>query len=66
MFQKKIRMLTTVFSFTSRNGKVFVEVDKDKDAQNKVRPKVDALIEARNLSIEQIVNMSRVLFQKEC
>ena len=49
------------------NGRTFVEVDKNKDAQNKVdalNEEVDALIEARQLSIDQVVNMSRVLFNK--
>ena len=49
------------------NGRTFVEVDKNKDAQNKVdalNQEVDALIEARQLSIDQVVNMSRVLFNK--
>jgi hypothetical protein len=49
------------------NGRTFVEVDKNKDAQDKVdalNEEVDALIEARQLSIDQVVNMSRVLFNK--
>tara|TARA_R100000353_G_scaffold6941_1_gene8880 strand:- start:621 stop:1199 length:579 start_codon:yes stop_codon:yes gene_type:complete len=49
------------------NGRTFVEVDKNKDAQDKVdalNQEVDALIEARQLSIDQVVNMSRVLFNK--
>lgn len=50
------------------NGFVFVEVDKEKDAAEEVKDlnmEVDALIEARQLSIEQIEILTRVLFGKD-
>lgn len=50
------------------NGKVFTEVDKEKDASAEVQDlnvEVDALIEARQLSIDQIEMVSRVIFGKD-
>jgi len=50
------------------NGSVFVEVDKTVDAAKEVEDlnfEVDALIEARQLSIEQLEVVSRVMFQKD-
>jgi len=47
------------------NGKKFVEVDFGKDAQaevNQLNVEVDALIEAKSLSIDQLENVGRVLF----
>jgi len=50
------------------NGTVFVEIDKTIDAAKEVEDlnfEVDALIEARQLSIEQLEVVSRVMFQKD-
>lgn len=50
------------------NGKRFKEVDKEVDAQVEVErltTEVDALIEARNLSADQIESIGRVLFNKD-
>lgn len=50
------------------NGMVFAEIDKEKDASMQVKDlniEVDALIEARQLSIEQIEMVSRVMFGKD-
>ena len=50
------------------NGSVFVEVDKTVDAAKEVEDlnfEVDALIEARQLTIEQLEVVSRVMFQKD-
>ena len=50
------------------NGNVFVEVDREKDANEEVADlniEVDALIEARQLSIDQIETLTRVLFGKD-
>lgn len=50
------------------NGSVFLEVDKTVDAAKEVEDlnfEVDALIEARQLSIEQLEVVSRVMFQKD-
>jgi hypothetical protein len=50
------------------NGYAFVEVDKTIDAAQEVEMlnfEVDALIEARQLTIEQLEVVSRVMFQKD-
>ena len=50
------------------NGITFVEVDKEKDASAQVDDlniQVDALIEARQLSIEEIEVLTRVMFGKD-
>lgn len=50
------------------NGRTFVEVDYEKDATKEVESltaEVDALVEARQLSIEQLEIVSRVLFGKD-
>lgn len=50
------------------NGRSFVEVDNEKDATKEVEElasEVDALIEARQLTIEQLETVSRVLFGKD-
>jgi hypothetical protein len=50
------------------NGILFTEVDKEKEAADEVADlnlEVDALIEARQLTVDQIETMSRVLFGKD-
>jgi hypothetical protein len=50
------------------NGRTFVEVDHEKDAAKEVESlsaEVDALIQARQLSLEQLETVSRVLFGKD-
>lgn len=50
------------------HGTVFAEVNYEKDAQKEVEyltEEVDALIEARSLSIDQLENVARVLFGKD-
>jgi hypothetical protein len=50
------------------NGSAFIEVDKTNDAAKEVEMlnfEVDALIEARQLTIEQLEVVSRVMFQKD-
>jgi len=50
------------------NGKKFVEVDYGKDAETEVEQlniEVDALIQAKSLSIEQLENIARVVFNKD-
>ena len=47
------------------NGKLFVEVDKAKDAGEEVSTlmiEADALVEAKSLKLEQLENVCRVLF----
>lgn len=50
------------------NGIIFSEVDKEKEASEEVYDlniEVDALVEARQLSIEQIEMLTRVMFGKD-
>jgi len=50
------------------NGKVFAELDKEKDASKEVSElniEVDALIEARQLTVDQVEMVSRVMFGKD-
>lgn len=50
------------------NGRTFVEVDHERDAAKEVENlgiEVDALIQARQLSVEQLETVSRVLFGKD-
>ena len=50
------------------NGKVFVEVDEEKEAEEEVADmnlEIDALIAARELTIEQIETLTRVMFGKD-
>lgn len=50
------------------NGRIFVEVDEEKDAASEVEDldvEIDALVEARKLSLEQIETLTRVMFGKD-
>lgn len=50
------------------NGRTFVEVDNEKDAAKEVEAlssEVDALVQARQLSIDQLETICRVLFGKD-
>jgi hypothetical protein len=50
------------------NGRTVIEVDYEKDASKEVdnlSAEVDALVEARQLSLEQLETVSRVLFGKD-
>ena len=50
------------------NGVVYEEVNNEKDAQEEVEfltAEVDALIKARELSIEELENVYRVLFNRD-
>jgi hypothetical protein len=51
-----------------QRDKVFIEVDNEKDASvevEKLNAEVDALIEARQLSVDQVETVGRVLFGKD-
>jgi hypothetical protein len=50
------------------NGLIFTEVDKEKEAAEEVEDlnlEVEALVEARQLTIEQIETLTRVMFGKD-
>jgi len=50
------------------NGKKFIEVDEEKDAQQAIESlniEADALIEARGLTLDKVENIARVLFNRD-
>lgn len=50
------------------NGLIFTEVDKEKDAAEEVQDldlEIEALVEARQLSLDQIETLTRVMFGKD-
>lgn len=50
------------------NGRIFVEVDDEKDAVYEVESldlEIDALVEARKLSLQQLETLTRVMFGKD-
>lgn len=60
--------LQSFLHYHPMNNIVFCEVDKEKDANAEIKDldiEVDALIEARQLSIEQIEMLTRVMFGKD-
>tara|TARA_R110000824_G_scaffold367565_1_gene556760 strand:- start:92 stop:844 length:753 start_codon:yes stop_codon:yes gene_type:complete len=65
---KNNQVLQKFLHFHPGNGRIFTEVNKAKEAAEVVEElnqEVDALIEARQLSLDQVENVSRVLFQKD-
>lgn len=65
---KKNPVLQEFLHYHPLNGRKFVEVDYGKDAAEEVAQlsaEVDALVEAKSLSIEQMENIGRVLFKKD-
>lgn len=66
--QKNNPVLQEFLYYHPLNGRTFVEVDHEKDAAKEVESlnyEVDALIQARQLTIEQLETVSRVLFGKD-
>ena len=62
---KNNQVLQQFLSLHPGNGSLFVEVDKAKEAAEVVEDlnlEVDALIEARQLELDQVENVARVLF----
>ena len=63
---KNNQVLQKFLDYHPGKGRVYVEVDKAKDAAQVVEElntEVDALIEARQLSVDQVENIARVIFQ---
>ena len=63
---KNNQVLQKFLHFHPGNGRVYVEVNKAQEAADVVEilnTEVDALIEARQLTLDQVENVSRVLFQ---
>ena len=66
--RKNNQVLQQFLALHPGNGRVFVEINKAKEAAEVVEDlnlEVDALIEARQLEVEQVENMARVLFQRD-
>ena len=64
--RKENQVLQKFLDFHPGKGRVYVLVDKAKEAAEIVQElndEVDALIEARQLTVEQVENVGRVLFQ---
>ena len=64
---KNNQVLQKFLYFHPGNGKIFEELNKEKEAADVVEElniEVDALIEARQLDVDQVENISRVLFNK--
>ena len=65
---KNNQILQKFLALHPANGSIFVEINKKKEAQDVVdnlNAEVDALIEARQLDIEQVETIGRVLFQQD-
>ena len=61
-------VLQEFLKYHPMNGKKFVEINKTKDAQEEydyMTTEVDALIEARSMSIDQMEVIARVIFNKD-
>ena len=65
---KNNQVLQKFMALHPGNGRVFTEVNRAKEAAELVEDlnlEVDALIEARQLTVEQVENVARVLFQND-
>ena len=65
---KTNQVLQKFLEFHPGNGRIFVEINKEAEAAREnqiIETEVDALIEARQLEVDQVENISRVLFQKD-
>ena len=65
---KNNQVLQKFLEYHPGNGRTFVEVNKAKEAEvlvEDLNAEVDALIEARQLSVDQVENIARVLFQRD-
>ena len=62
---KENQVLQQFLHYHPLNGKAFVEINKSKDAEEQVvdiMVEADALVEAKSLKLDQLENVSRVLF----
>ena len=65
---KNNQVLQQFLALHPGNGRIFIEINKAKEAAEIVsdlNTEVDALIEARQLDVEQVENVARVLFQRD-
>lgn len=61
-------VLQSFLHYHPLNGNVFVEIDEEKEASEEVEDlniEIDALIEARKLSLEKVETLTRVMFGKD-
>ena len=66
--KKENQVLQKFLEYHPGKGRVYVEVDKAKEASNTVmnlNMEVDALIQARQLKVDEVENIARVIFQKD-
>ena len=65
---KNNQVLQKFLEYHPGKGRIYVEVDKAKEASeivDNLNTEVDALIEARQLSVDEVENVGRVLFQQD-
>ena len=66
--KKENQVLQKFLEYHPGKGRVYVEVDKAKEASdvvNNLNLEVDALIQARQLKVDEVENIARVIFQKD-
>ena len=66
--KKENQVLQKFLEYHPGKGLLYVEVDKAKEASNTVKNlnmEVDALIQARQLKVDEVENIARVIFQKD-
>mgnify|MGYP003118563173 FL=1 len=66
--KKENQVLQKFLEYHPGKGRVYVEVDKAKEASDVVKNlnlEVDALIQARQLKVDEVENIARVIFQKD-
>ena len=66
--KKENQVLQKFLEYHPGKGRVYVEVDKAKEASNTVKNlnmEVDAVIQARQLKVDEVENIARVIFQKD-
>ena len=66
--KKENQVLQKFLEYNPGKGRVYVEVDKAKEATDIVKNlnlEVDALIQARQLKVDEVENIARVIFQKD-
>ena len=66
--KKENQVLQKFLDYHPGKGRVYVQVDKAKEASDIVKDlniEVDALIQARQLKVDEVENIARVIFQKD-
>ena len=66
--KKENQVLQKFLDYHPGRGRIYVEVDKAKEASDIVKNlniEVDALIQAKQLKVDEVENIARVIFQKD-